>query len=99
MPRRTIDPEFFTNEKIGQLPHSWRLMILGLILKAADDQGRATANPALLVFTPANIKAGIDVARFLPLQEIGTRFDDEGKDLTPPAAFGEAFDAATPPAK
>lgn len=53
-----------------------------------------------LVFTPANIKAGMDVARFLPLQEIGTRFDDEAKDLKPPAAFWEAFDAsAKPPAK
>lgn len=63
MPRRTIDPEFFTNEKIGQLPHSWRLMILGLILKAADDQGRATANPALL-------RAAILPFDDLPLAEI-----------------------------
>ena len=56
-------------------------------------------NLTRLVFTPANIKAGIDVARFLPLQEIGTRFDDEAKDLKPPAVFWEAFDAAKPPAK
>ena len=56
-------------------------------------------NLTRLVFTPTNIKAGIDVARFLPLQEIGTRFDDEGKDLKPPAAFWEAYDAAKPPAK
>ncbi len=47
-----------------------------------------------LVFTPANIKAGIEVARFLPLQEIGTRFDDAAKDLMPPAAFWEQYDAA-----
>ena len=40
-----------------------------------------------LVFTPANIKAGLDVAKALPLAEIGTRFDDEAKDLQPPAAF------------
>lgn len=53
-------------------------------------------NLTRLVFTPGNIKAGMDVARFLPLQEIGTRFDDEGKDLKPPAAFWEAFDAAKP---
>ena len=56
-------------------------------------------NLTRLVFTPANIKAGMDVARFLPLQEIGTRFDDEAKDLRPPAAFWEQYDAAKPPAK
>ncbi len=47
-----------------------------------------------LVFTPANITAGIDVAKSLPLQEIGTRFDDAAKDLTPPAQFWPAYDAA-----
>jgi len=40
-----------------------------------------------LVFTPSKIKAGLDVARALPVEEIGTRFDDDGKDLQPPAAF------------
>jgi hypothetical protein len=29
----------------------------------------------------------VDIARSLPLQEIGTRFDDEAKDLQPPQAF------------
>ena len=48
-----------------------------------------------LVFTPANIKKGMDAARELPLQEIGTRFDDEAKDLAPPSAFW----AAQPPAE
>jgi hypothetical protein len=47
-----------------------------------------------LVFTPANITAGIEVAKALPLQEIGTRFDDGGKDLMPPASFWPAYDAA-----
>ena len=47
-----------------------------------------------LVFTPANITAGIEVAKSLPLQEIGTRFDDGGKDLVPPASFWPAYDAA-----
>ena len=47
-----------------------------------------------LVFTPANISAGIEVAKALPLQEIGTRFDDGGKDLMPPASFWPAYDAA-----
>lgn len=56
-------------------------------------------NLTRLVFTPANIKAGMDVARFLPLQEIGTHFDDEQKDLGPPAAFWEKYDAAKAPAK
>ncbi len=40
-----------------------------------------------LVFTPGNIKNGMEVARELPLQEIGTRFDDEAKDLAPPSVF------------
>jgi Leucine-rich repeat (LRR) protein len=40
-----------------------------------------------LVFSPVNIKTGLDVARSLPLQEIGTKFDEESKDLMPPAAF------------
>ena len=44
-------------------------------------------NLTRLVFTPTTIKTGMDVARALPVQEIGTRFDDEGKDLQPPDAF------------
>jgi hypothetical protein len=47
-----------------------------------------------LVFTPANITVGIEVARELPLNEIGTRFDEGSKDLQPPAAFWPAYDAA-----
>ena len=42
-----------------------------------------------LVFTPSNIKRGLEVAKDLPLQEIGTRFDEEAKDLAPPAIFWE----------
>jgi hypothetical protein len=34
------------------------------------------------------------VARALPLQEIGTRFDESSKDLQSPAAFWTAYDAA-----
>jgi len=48
-----------------------------------------------LVFTPANIKAGLDVARALPLQEIGTRFDDDGKDLQAPEVFWATQPAAS----
>ena len=40
-----------------------------------------------LVFTPASIKTGLEVARSLPVQEIGTKFDEEGRDLMPPEAF------------
>ncbi len=52
--------------------------------------------PALtrLVFTPANIKAGLDAAKALPLQEIGTRFDDQAKDLAPPDIFWRNLEAA-----
>jgi hypothetical protein len=42
-----------------------------------------------LVFTPANIKRGLEVVKDLPLQEIGTRFDEEAKDLAPPSVFWE----------
>jgi hypothetical protein len=40
-----------------------------------------------LVFTPARIQKGMDVARALPVTEIGTKFDDEGRDLAPPEVF------------
>lgn len=40
-----------------------------------------------LVFTPAHIKAGLEVIKALPLQEIGTQFDDSGKDLSAPDVF------------
>ena len=58
-----------------------------------------------LVFNPDNIQKGMDVARALPLQEIGTQFDDAGRDLAPPQVFWAKWDAAhaapapTPPAK
>jgi Leucine-rich repeat (LRR) protein len=52
-----------------------------------------------LVFTPANIKAGLDVARALPIQEIGTKFDDEGKDLVSPDLFWQNFSATSKTAK
>ncbi len=40
-----------------------------------------------LVFSPANIKVGMDVAKALPLKEIGTQFDDVGRDLVAPDVF------------
>ena len=46
-----------------------------------------------LVFTPPLIKKGIEDIRKVPtLQEIGTRFDDGGKDLMPPARFWPMYD-------
>ncbi len=50
-----------------------------------------------LVFTPANITKGLDIARALPLQEIGTQFDDGGRDLAPPDVFWAKFDAEHTP--
>jgi S1-C subfamily serine protease len=50
-----------------------------------------------LVFTPRNITKGIEIARELSLQEIGTQFDEARKDLQPPAAFWPAYDAAHSP--
>ncbi len=50
-----------------------------------------------LVFTPANITQGMDVARSLPLREIGTRFDDGLRDLGPPDAFWAKYDAENAP--
>lgn len=49
-----------------------------------------------LVFTPERITRGLEVARALPLREIGTKFDGEGQDLGPPAVFWEKRDAAAP---
>ena len=46
-----------------------------------------------LVFTPPLIKKGIEDIRKVPtLKEIGTRFDDGGKDLMPPARFWPMYD-------
>ncbi len=50
-----------------------------------------------LVFTPANITQGMDAARSLTLEQIGTRFDDEKNDLVPSATFWPAYDAANAP--
>lgn len=43
-----------------------------------------------LVFTPDRIKKGLEVAKALPLGEIGTKFAEEGNDLKPPAEFWAA---------
>jgi len=49
-------------------------------------------NLSRLVFTPGRIERGIEVARNLSnLDEIGTKFDDQGRDLMPPDAFWATF--------
>ena len=48
----------------------------------------AGVNLTRLVFTPSRIKRGMNVVRSLyGLREIGTVFDDTGRDLTSPEAF------------
>ena len=49
-------------------------------------------NLTRLVFTPDRIDKGIAVVKGLSnLKEIGTKFDDQGKDLMPPDAFWAQF--------
>jgi Leucine-rich repeat (LRR) protein len=51
-----------------------------------------------LVFTPSRITKGLEAARRLPAcQEIGTRFDDSGNNLMPPAQFWPALEAGAIP--
>ena len=50
-------------------------------------------NLTRLVFTPNRIGKGIEEARRLRgLNEIGTQFDDKGRDLMPPASFWARYD-------
>ena len=50
-------------------------------------------NLTRLVFTPNRIEKGIEEARRLRgLNEIGTQFDDKGRDLMPPASFWARYD-------
>jgi Leucine-rich repeat (LRR) protein len=49
-------------------------------------------NLTRLVFSPGRIERGMEVVRSLSnLGEIGTKFDDQGKDLMPPDAFWAQF--------
>ena len=45
---RTITPDIFSDEFIGQQSYSDQLIWLGLIVTCADDQGRLIDNPALI---------------------------------------------------
>ncbi len=49
-------------------------------------------NLTRLVFTPSRIKHGIEIVRGLSnLREVGTKFDDQGRDIMPPDAFWAQF--------
>jgi Leucine-rich repeat (LRR) protein len=52
----------------------------------------AGLNLTRLVFSPEKIEQGFDVAKSLSnIREIGTKFDDKGKDLTTPDIFWAQF--------
>ena len=54
----------------------------------------AGVNLTRLVFTPSRIKRGMNVVRSLyGLREMGTVFDDTGRDLTSPVAFWAKYGA------
>lgn len=45
--KRMIDPDFWTDEALGQVDRTTRLLFMGLISQA-DDDGRLRGNPALI---------------------------------------------------
>jgi len=52
----------------------------------------AGLNLTRLVFSPERIEQGLDVAKSLSnVKEIGTKFDDKGRDLTTPDVFWAQF--------
>ena len=71
---------------VRQLPVLQRLHIGETLIE--DLTPLAGVNLTRLVFTPSRIKRGINVVRSLyGLREIGTVFDDAGRDLTSPEVF------------
>ena len=71
---------------VRQLPVLQRLHIGETLIE--DLSPLAGVNLTRLVFTPSRIKRGINVVRSLyGLREIGTVFDDAGRDLTSPEVF------------
>ena len=71
---------------VRQLPVLQRLHIGETLID--DLTPLAGVNLTRLVFTPSRIKRGINVVRSLyGLREIGTIFDDSGRDLTSPEQF------------
>ena len=45
--KRMLDPNFWTDEKLGECSRDERLLFMGLI-SSADDEGYGRANPKLL---------------------------------------------------
>ena len=71
---------------VRQLPVLQRLHIGETLID--DLTPLAGVNLTRLVFTPSSIKRGMNVVRSLyGLREIGTMFDDSGRDLTSPEQF------------
>ena len=75
---------------VRKLPLIQRLHIGGTLI--SDLTPLRGLNLTRLVFTPDRIDKGIAVVKGLSnLKEIGTKFDDQGKDLMPPDAFWAQF--------
>ena len=75
---------------VRQLPVLQRLHIGETLVE--DLTPLAGVNLTRLVFTPSRIKRGMNVVRSLyGLREIGTVFDDGGRDLTSPEAFWSKY--------
>ena len=75
---------------VRQLPLLQRLHIGETLIE--DLTPLAGVNLTRLVFTPSRIKRGMNVVRSLyGLREIGTVFDDSGRDITSPEAFWSKY--------
>ena len=75
---------------VRKLPLLQRLHIGETLIKDLSPLGGL--NLTRLVFTPGRIERGMEVVRSLSnLREIGTKFDDQGRDLMPPDAFWAQF--------
>ena len=84
--RTLIEDVFF----VRSLPLLERLHIGDTMVE--DLTPLAGMNLTRLVFTPSRIKRGMNVVRSLyGLREIGTVFDDTGRDLSSPEAFWTKF--------
>ena len=75
---------------VRQLPVLQRLHIGDTLIE--DLTPLAGLNLTRLVFTPSRIKRGLNVARSLyGLREIGTTFDNSGRDISSPEVFWAKF--------
>ena len=75
---------------VRKLPLLQRLHIGETLIK--DLSALGGLNLSRLVFTPGRIERGLKVVQGLSnLSEIGTKFDDQGRDLMPPDAFWAQF--------